>query len=316
MRSSNVSSIKEGIWPTMLTPFDTSGAIDYRGLEQLVEWYISNGVTGLFAVCQSSEMFFLSRQERKALASAVVQYTAGRVPVIASGHISDLLEDQRRDIVDIAETGVDAVVLVSNRLIGPDGDESDWFRNLDALLDSIPESIELGIYECPYPHKHFLTTGMLEYLGTTGRFHFLKDTVSDPNALSDRAALTGLSGMKFFNANSATLLESLRKGYSGFSGVMANFHPRLYRWLWDNRHDTTGKAEALQGFLGLASMIESFNYPLNAKHYLKMKGLPIEVNKRNASSFTISPSTQVLIDQLAQQSAYWEQYVKGEEETQ
>jgi 4-hydroxy-tetrahydrodipicolinate synthase len=313
MRNINVSSIKEGIWPTMLTPFDTSGAIDYKGLEQLVEWYIAKGVAGLFAVCQSSEMFFLSRQERKTLASAVVRYAAGRVPVIASGHISDSLEEQHRDIVEIAETGVDAVVLVSNRLVGPDGDESEWFKNLNKLLGSIPESIDLGIYECPYPRKHLLTTAMLEHLGATGRFLFLKDTTSDPNLLSERAALKGLRDMKLFNANSATLLESWHKGYSGFSGVMANFHPELYRWLWDNRYDTSGKAEALQALLGLASMIESFDYPLNAKYYLKMMGLPIEVNKRNASSFEIAPSTQVLIGQLARQSTFWEQYVKGEE---
>ncbi len=307
-----VNTIKEGIWPTMLTPFETSGAIDYAALEQLVAWYIDNGATGLFAVCQSSEMFFLSRKERRELASAVVRFAAGRVPVIASGHTSDSLEEQSQDIMEIATTGVDAVVLVSNRLIGPKAHESEWFTNLDRLLNLIPESIHLGMYECPYPHKHLLTNEMLEYLGATERFLFLKDTASDPALLESRAALTGLRDMKLFNANSATLLESLRKGYSGFSGVMANFHPRLYRWLWENRNDVSGKVDTLQQFLGLASMVELFDYPLNAKYYLKRKGLPIAVTKRNALSSDISPSTRVLIEQLAGQSAYWEKMINEE----
>ncbi|MBW8838129.1 MAG: dihydrodipicolinate synthase family protein, partial [Burkholderia sp.] len=43
----------EGIVPVMLTPFDDSGAIDYPGLERLIEWYIANGSDALFAVAQS-----------------------------------------------------------------------------------------------------------------------------------------------------------------------------------------------------------------------------------------------------------------------
>ena len=53
-----------GVWPVMLTPFTDHNEVDYPALERLTEWYIENGVSGLFAVCQSSEMFFLSLEER------------------------------------------------------------------------------------------------------------------------------------------------------------------------------------------------------------------------------------------------------------
>ena len=46
-----------GSWPVMLTPFTEDNKIDYDGLKELVDWYIKNGVSGMFAVCQSSEMF-------------------------------------------------------------------------------------------------------------------------------------------------------------------------------------------------------------------------------------------------------------------
>ena len=45
-----------GVWPVMLTPFTEENQVDYPALKELVEWYIENGVDGLFAVCQSSEM--------------------------------------------------------------------------------------------------------------------------------------------------------------------------------------------------------------------------------------------------------------------
>ena len=43
--------------------------------------------------CQSSEIFFLSLEERIEVAKFVVERAAGRVPVVASGHISDSIED-------------------------------------------------------------------------------------------------------------------------------------------------------------------------------------------------------------------------------
>jgi 4-hydroxy-tetrahydrodipicolinate synthase len=45
----------------------------------MIEWYIASGCTGLFAVCQSSEMYFMTNEERLALATHVVGKAAGRV---------------------------------------------------------------------------------------------------------------------------------------------------------------------------------------------------------------------------------------------
>ena len=99
-----VNHFPGGEWPTMLTPF-RDGAVDYPALEALVEWYIAHGVSGLFAVCQSSEMFFLSLEERVGIARFVNEKAAGRVPVIASGHISDSFEDQVHELTAMTGTG-------------------------------------------------------------------------------------------------------------------------------------------------------------------------------------------------------------------
>ena len=54
--------------------------------------------------------------------------------------------------------------------------------------------------------------------------------------------------MKLYNANTATLLESMREGAAGYSGVMANFHPELYVWLTENWKNEPEKTELLRGF--------------------------------------------------------------------
>ena len=94
-----------GSWPVMLTPYTDKNEIDYDALKELVDWYIENGVSGMFAVCQSSEMFCLSLEERVKYATKTVEYAAGRVPVIASGHVSDNLEDQIKELNEIAKQG-------------------------------------------------------------------------------------------------------------------------------------------------------------------------------------------------------------------
>ena len=59
------------IFTTMITPYKKNGEIDYELAERYVDWYFENGLTGIFAICQSSEIFFLSLSERVKLNSVV-----------------------------------------------------------------------------------------------------------------------------------------------------------------------------------------------------------------------------------------------------
>ena len=77
------------VYPTMVTPFKADGSIDYDGAEKIVKWYIEKGCQGVFAVCQSSEMSFLSLDEKVRLAKSVVSASDGKLSVVASGHTSE-----------------------------------------------------------------------------------------------------------------------------------------------------------------------------------------------------------------------------------
>lgn len=81
-------------------------------------------------------------------------------------------------------------------------------------------------------------------------------------------------GLKIFNANSASLLETLKMGCAGFSGVMANFHPEIYSWLCKNFEKEPEKAKKVQAFLGFASLAECQLYPVNANIISPSKACP------------------------------------------
>ncbi|MGN0179979.1 MAG: dihydrodipicolinate synthase family protein [Monoglobaceae bacterium] len=120
-----MKNINTGVYPTMITPYDKNGEIDYAAVKNLVEWYIENGCRGIFAVCQSSEMAYLTLEERVTLAYKVAEYAKGRISVVASGHCGHSIKEQIHEINEISKTGIDAFVLVSNRFdLQNEGDDN------------------------------------------------------------------------------------------------------------------------------------------------------------------------------------------------
>ena len=287
----------DGVWPTMITPFSESGEIDYSALDQLIDWYIENKVSGLFAVCQSSEMFYLSLEERIALADFIVKKTGGRVPIVASG-ISDSIIDQIEEITRMSETGINAFVIVSNRLARADESDDIWKKNAEKIINSIPDDIHFGISECPYPYKRLIAPELLNWCALSGRFLFLKDSCCCLEQLKEKMAAVKGSNLKIFNANSATLLESLKFGISGFSGVMANFHPDLYVWLCRNWDKEPEKAQEVQNFLGVASLAELQQYPVNAKYSLQQEGVELSTHCRSRNAADFSFTDGIIIKQM------------------
>lgn len=275
-----------GVWPVMLTPFTKNNQIDYDGLEKLIEWYLLHDVDGMFAVCQSSEMFYLTLDERVKLAKFVVNKVNGRVPVIASGHISDSIDGQIEELNLIARTGVDAVILITNRLAKENEDDSIWISNLEKLLDKIPEDVKLGLYECPYPYKRIMSEKTTRWCAENGRFYFLKDTSCDIDNIKLKLKICKGSNLNLYNANTVTLLESLRLGAKGYCGVMANIHPRLYAKLC--RDFMKEECNKLQELLTMCALIERQCYPANAKYYLQLAGLELETKCRSQDDSSLT----------------------------
>lgn len=257
----------KGLWPVMITPFTREGDIDYASLEKLIAWYEGHGATGLFAACQSSEIFFLSLRERRELVSFVKSHA--HVPVIASGHVSENMWDQIEELNEMHKSGADALIMITNRLCDPGHAGESFIPRLQEMMKRLSPDVPLGFYECPYPYKRLITLDELKWCAESGRFAFMKDTCCDIGVIRDRLAAIKGSSLSLFNANTTTFLDSLQAGGAGFSGVMMNFHMDLYRWLWENWEKEPAKARQVQDFLTVFSEIERQYYPVNAKYHLK-----------------------------------------------
>jgi 4-hydroxy-tetrahydrodipicolinate synthase len=264
--------IETGAWVPMITPFTLQNNIDWLSVDRLVEFYIAKGVSGIFVLSVSGEMYNLSNEERILLTRRVVVAARGRVTVVACGNFGATVEEQVGMIKKIYNTGVDAVVCAASLIAKQIDGEEIWRNNFQSILDKTggnANSIPLGVYECPQPYHRLLTPGTTKWLAGTGRVFFVKDTCSHSMDIHAKmeAAKSNLS-LKLFNGNVTTLQKSLEMNAAGFCGIAANCYPDLFAWLCKNY--TQQEGSTLQRFLSVAELTVAHKYPQSAKVYLKI----------------------------------------------
>jgi len=270
-----------GLWPVMLTPFKKDRAIDYTSLEDLIEFYLDGGSSGLFANCLSSEMYHLAPEERIDLVKFVLRRVNGRVPVIATGTFGMNLEVHIQSIQQFHELGLAAVILVTSQVARSSENDEMLKNKIDRILSGT-STIPLGLYECPEPYKRMIPPDLLAYFASTGRFLYYKETSCDSEVIKNK--LTSLAGspLGLYNANTPTALDSLLEGARGLSTISANFYPEMYFILCQAVKNASSSAETvrLQQHLSIMDAVTRIKYPLSAKLFLKMRGLKLEMHTR------------------------------------
>lgn len=270
------SQFSQGVWPVVLTPFQKNGRLDIPAYRALLEYYISQGVAGLFAVCMSSELYELMPQERVTLAREAVAVARGRVPVVASAYLGNSEKEKLQSIFDIAATGVDAVVLPACQLVPEEADEHALRDAFERLL-ACTADIRFGLYECPHPYHRLVSPPLLGELARTAgnRLAFLKDTCCNADLIAAKLAACAGTPLKLYNAHLNTCLESLKLGAAGYSGTSANFYPGLLAEQVKCFRSNPFRAQKLQEFFLLVQRHVEFKYPRSAKLFLHECGVPM-----------------------------------------
>lgn len=281
--------IKDGIWAAMMMPMHEDASLDFGAAERLLQWYAEQKADGVFGLCYSSEIFKMNAKERLETARFLLENVPKQLDMVISAHVEDDLDDQIREIGQLAELGADNIVLIANRLAKQDEDDDILCENAERILNTFP-SLSFGLYECPAPYRRLLPPETVRRLAKTNRFNFMKETSCDPQAV--RAKIQAVQGtpLKIFNANAATLFETMKDGAAGFCGIMCNFHTDLYARLYRAflEHDWDF-AQQLQNRLGLFSCFERMNYPCNAKLYQRNNlGMSGVSRMKNISDMRVS----------------------------
>ena len=118
--------------------------------------------------------------------------------------------------------------------------------------------------------------------------------------IKKRISLCEGSKLGLYNANSQTLLESVRNGAAGFCGVMGNVHPYFHAKLLHGELSCE-KEDELQCFItALTSMVERTSYPACAKYFLSThEGIPMETYCRNMEEGQFTAYNRYVVDQMS-----------------
>jgi len=284
-----MKQLPKGLWPVMLTPFKVNNEIDLIALETLTNFYIDSGSNGLFANCLSSEIFQLTSEERLLITKKTVEFSNGKVPVVATGTFGQDVEESVTFISKLYDTGVEAVIVNTSQICTELEDESIFKTRIESILKQTGD-IPLGLYECPVPYKRLISPSLMKWLASTNRFIFHKDTSCDITAIKNKLKAIEGTPLGFYNAHIPTGIESIKAGARGLAPISANLYPELLHFLLESLRNE-GESEKLKKLnltLDLMDTIIHHHYPFTAKLFLRKRGLKIGTTCRTPrSSMTI-----------------------------
>ncbi|HVC95756.1 MAG TPA: dihydrodipicolinate synthase family protein [Pirellulales bacterium] len=124
-----------GLWPAMLTPLDAAGSPDAAGIERLVEWFVVQGLDGLYILGSTGQWPLLDLDQRRLVAERVVRAASGRIGVMV--HVGAVATDDAVMLArHAAAVGADAVSCVAP-IYYPAGPEATFehYRRIGAAGD-------------------------------------------------------------------------------------------------------------------------------------------------------------------------------------
>ena len=226
-----------GVVPPVCTPLDASGGVDTVSLARLVEHLVAGGVHGLFALGSTSEVAYLTDEQRAVALRTVVETAAGRVPVLA-GVIDTTTARVIAHARTAASLGADALVATAPFYTRTHPKEiAGHFRALRAAVD-----LPLFAYDIPVAVHSKLSARLVRELAEDGTLAGLKDSSGDEGGL--RRLLVELGGREgradgptphfsVLTGSELTVDSALLAGADGVVPGIGNVDPAGYVRLYD-----------------------------------------------------------------------------------
>lgn len=292
--------------PVMITPFNLKANVDLDVVSELVEFYLSTGVKGLFANCLSSEMYSISENERLELTRHIVKEVRGRVPVVATGSFGLTIPDKAEFAKRIYDTGINAVILITGHFANVQDSDDLLLSNFGKMFRLTP-GIPLGLYECPAPYKRILSADVFKALLESDRLVYHKDTSLDLEKIKAKLDLAKHnSKMQFYDAHTPNAMYSLQMGAHGMSSISGNFYPEILVWMCKNARnpDRIEDVKWLQAELSRVDPLIHIAYPMSAKYFLRKRGLHIRTISR-AHALELTPEQKNTLDEIHDSFLSW-----------
>jgi 4-hydroxy-tetrahydrodipicolinate synthase len=208
----------QGALTALVTPMQ-NGGVDEKGLVDLIEFQIDNGIHGIVPCGTTGESATLSFDEHKRVIELTVKTVNGRVPVIAGTGANNTLE-----AIELTESarnsGADAVLSVVPYYNKPS--QEGLYQHFKAILDAV--DIPMILYNVPGRTVTNMLPATVARLAVLPNVIGIKEASGSLNQVSELIQLCPddfivLSGDDF------TAMPTVLVGGKGVISVVSNLEP-------------------------------------------------------------------------------------------
>ncbi|MDY6764993.1 MAG: 4-hydroxy-tetrahydrodipicolinate synthase [Halobacteria archaeon] len=210
--------ITEGVFPAIVTPFDSDGEVDYDTLIENVERLEDGGVDGIVPCGSTGESATLTHEEHKDVVEAVVENAT--TPVIAGTGSNSTHE--ALDLTKHAdETGADGALLISPYYNKPN--PSGLRKHYERIADEV--DIPLVLYNVPSRTGQNMPVDVVVQLAEHPNIAAIKEASGDINQIGEICRRTRDMEFDVVSGDDAITLPLISVGGTGVISVVGNIFP-------------------------------------------------------------------------------------------
>lgn len=260
-----------GVFPYLVSPVDSAGAVKADVLARLCNDLVEAGVHGLTPLGSTGEFAYLSWPQRRRVVEVAVEAAHGRVPVVAgvaSTTIADAVS-QAREFERIGCSGILAILEAYFPLA-----DNGVFSYFEAVAKAV--SLPVVLYTNPVFQRSDLALPVIERLSRIDNIRYIKDASSNTGRLL--SILEKVEGrLKVFAASAHIPACVMLIGGVGWMAGPACVAPRQSVELYEacRRGDWAGAMKRQRPLWALNEAFARYNLAACIKGALELQGYAV-----------------------------------------
>ena len=296
----------EGSWPAIVTPYDNNGAVNLDAFNQLIDFHIKHGSSGLLVMGSTGESTQLSLPERRDIISHVAHYSQGKIPILF-GCTCSTLSDTISLATHAEDAGAFGIVLIVPPYIKPPQEAVfDFFKQ-------VAESVNLPIAIYNNPTR----------VGVNISPELMVNLSKIENIIADKEAIPDVSQLQEIQNNTADdfsilccdypgyslILPTLALGGAGTANVAGNIIPEEMEHLsrpWVSQDDAIQAKELYFELLPILKLLYSVSNPVPVKGAVNLLGFKVGNPRPPLPTFSGAKLTE--LTNLLKNTGYLDKY--------
>jgi dihydrodipicolinate synthase/N-acetylneuraminate lyase len=214
----------KGIIPPLITPLKTGEKLDEEALERLVEFCVSGGVSGVFAMGTSGEAMEVRTEVWLDTVKATITYAKGRVPVFCG--VIDSCTSRVIERIRMAEDAGAENVVVTPPFYLSVCTQDEIVRHYEKIAKAT--KLNIAVYNIPGMTHANIQPETIKRIADIDSVVMYKDSAANWEQFQRNLFLLEGTKVSLFNGAEELCSAAMIFGADGCVPGLANFFPKLF----------------------------------------------------------------------------------------